>query len=443
MRNYDKTAVDLDRGNGGVEQEFSVEEIAQLQAERPMVSETGEIQPVDEQEVTVRKRPVTTVRPAPEVPAPTVPGLQRAVAGRYGVKTGLWQIELRVDVDGRRPMLKTSGDFYRTIGATTNYFGSFIVEAPTVNITPGAIVVNGMGSFTFETIYERVQITIPRSTASGTPVSATIQFFTLNNMPGATYICQFQSTHFRTVQFERDCEQGVMTLYSYDTGSLPSGGSARTLSIATAFAEAGIELQSEGLTNIIPTFEGKTETKWSNAELHDSMMKRFNLWKDVPQWKVWLLAAMEHELGPGVYGIMFDLVGRQRQGCAVFHKVIGGRSPDKLRLQLYTYIHELGHCFNLPNSWQKSLATPASPNRPSAPSWMNYPWYYPGGQAAFWSTFPFQFDNQEIIHLRHQGQMSFRQIAELLDEPLGTLLARHHRALRKLKQLLTVSTENP
>ncbi len=51
--------------------------------------------------------------------------------------------------------------------------------------------------------------------------------------------------------------------------------------------------------------------------------------------------------------------------------------------------------------------------------------------------------DQEILHLRHQGQMSFRQIAEFLDEPLGTLLARHHRALRKLKQLLTVSTENP
>ena len=56
MRNYDKTAVDLDRDNGGVEQEFSVEEIAQIQAERPMVSETGVIQPVEEQEITVQLR---------------------------------------------------------------------------------------------------------------------------------------------------------------------------------------------------------------------------------------------------------------------------------------------------------------------------------------------------------------------------------------------------
>jgi RNA polymerase sigma-70 factor, ECF subfamily len=44
--------------------------------------------------------------------------------------------------------------------------------------------------------------------------------------------------------------------------------------------------------------------------------------------------------------------------------------------------------------------------------------------------------DREIIELRHHGQMSFKQMADLLDEPLGTLLARHHRALRKLKQLI-------
>jgi RNA polymerase sigma-70 factor (ECF subfamily) len=47
--------------------------------------------------------------------------------------------------------------------------------------------------------------------------------------------------------------------------------------------------------------------------------------------------------------------------------------------------------------------------------------------------------DREVIHLRHHGQLSFKQMAELLDEPLGTLLARHHRALRKLKDLLTAA----
>jgi hypothetical protein len=132
------------------------------------------------------------------------------------------------------------------------------------------------------------------------------------------------------------------------------------------------------------------------------MVTQFSLWADVPQWAVWLLAAHAHEIGPGLYGIMFDQQGRQRQGCAVFHHGIGGTTPDRLRLQLYTYVHELGHCFNLLHAWQKSFAQPPVPNRPNSLSWMNYPWNYPGGGAAgFWSAFAFQFDDLEIVHLRH------------------------------------------
>ncbi len=45
-------------------------------------------------------------------------------------------------------------------------------------------------------------------------------------------------------------------------------------------------------------------------------------------------------------------------------------------------------------------------------------------------------DDREVVELRHHAGLSFRQIADLLNEPLGTLLARHHRALRKLKGML-------
>lgn len=44
--------------------------------------------------------------------------------------------------------------------------------------------------------------------------------------------------------------------------------------------------------------------------------------------------------------------------------------------------------------------------------------------------------DREIVTLRHHGGLSFKQMSELLDEPLGTLLARHHRALKKLKELI-------
>jgi len=44
-----------------------------------------------------------------------------------------------------------------------------------------------------------------------------------------------------------------------------------------------------------------------------------------------------------------------------------------------------------------------------------------------------------IVDLRHVGGMSFKQLSEHLGEPLGTLLARHHRALHKLRTLIEES----
>ncbi|MFN0133100.1 MAG: RNA polymerase sigma factor [Phycisphaerales bacterium] len=44
--------------------------------------------------------------------------------------------------------------------------------------------------------------------------------------------------------------------------------------------------------------------------------------------------------------------------------------------------------------------------------------------------------DREIIEMRHHAGMGFREMAALLNEPLGTLLARHHRALRKLRDLM-------
>jgi RNA polymerase sigma-70 factor, ECF subfamily len=45
--------------------------------------------------------------------------------------------------------------------------------------------------------------------------------------------------------------------------------------------------------------------------------------------------------------------------------------------------------------------------------------------------------DRQVIHLRHRAELSFKQIAEVLDEPIGTVLARHHRSLKKLRDILS------
>lgn len=342
--------------------------------------------------------------PTPKIPLPPLPIIKKAVSGCYAGSLGGFSVELRVDVDRSRSMKRISCDFFQMVGRTLSYYGSFIVDSPLITVSTSQVIARGKGRFTFSAGAPVVQVTIPRVSFFQPQAAATLQFFTVSNAPGASYHCQFSSLHYRSVRIETDCVSDVTTspFSTYNTGALPSGGAARNINVVSAFAEAGIGMAPTAGNNVIDISAAGTNASWSNAELHASMQKHFSLWSDLQQWCVWQLVAQNHDLGSGLYGIMFDQEGKQRQGCAVFHAGIGGVTAEQQRLQLYTYVHELGHCFNLMHSWQKQYASPPKPNRPDSLSWMNYPWYYPkGGAAGYWSSFDFRFDDEELIHLRH------------------------------------------
>ena len=403
MNRSDPTSLDHAQGNF-IDRELTVEEVVQLQDLSQSQSEETNI-------LTEASEAEGAALPPGPIPAPRPPILiRRNVSGRYRSGGFGFQLELRVDVDGKHPLSKISGDFYQILGATTTYFGSFTVNSPTITANPAMVTIEGLGTYTWSAAAPKIRVTIPRRLIIQPPAPATVQFFTITNQPGATYLCPFVSVFFRTVQYETDHVDDVTAqlFQQYNTGSLPSGGPARTLSVTSAYAEAGIEVQVLPSGPAVPHTEEGTDHVWSDSELHASMVAHFSQWKDIPQWKVWELAAELHELGPNLLGIMFDYSdAHERQGCACFYAGLAGTTADKLRLQLYCYVHELGHCFNLMHSWQKSSAIPPGTDRPGALSYMNYPQLYnpgggqPGGTNAFWSAFPFQFDDPELIHLRH------------------------------------------
>lgn len=398
MNSSDPTV--FEQAGGSATQELSLEEVIQLQTlEKSQTTEEPTVGPGETAQAEAFAG-IPGIQPG--IVPPKFPF--RNVSGRYRSSGAGWQLELRVDVDGLRPMRRVSGDFFQVQGTTTTYFGSFIVNSPTIAITPAGVVIAGLGSYTWAAGAPKIRVTIPRRLIFQPPAPATVQFFTLTNQPGASYLCQFVSAFFRTVQIETDhvADVTVPLFQQYNTGSLPSGGPARTLSVVTAYAEAGIEMQPVVSGPAISATEEEADQVWSDSELQAAMVGHFSLLRNEPQWKVWELAAKKHELGAGLLGIMFDYYDEwQRQGCAVFYEGLGGVTADKLRLQLYTYVHELGHCFNLLHSWQKSLATPPQANRPSSLSYMNYPWLYPAGPNGFWAAFPYQFDDPELVHLRH------------------------------------------
>jgi hypothetical protein len=353
---------------------------------------------------------------APEAPAaraPVIPLKKRLVRGRYRSGGAGFQLELRVDAGGSRPLNRVSGDFFSTAGSTTSYFGSFVVNAPAITTTATEIRLEGMGTYTWPAGAPFIRVTIPRVSIIQPAAPATVQFITPPSTPGASYLCTFASPFFRTVQLEQDSVAGTVPFISYDTGSLlqPPSSPARVLTVPKAYAEAGIEMQVAGTANVIPVGDAGANATWSDAELHAAMVNHFSLHANVPQWRVWMLVATSYD-GGGVRGIMFDYSDAfQRQGAAVFYDAIQGADAATQRAALRTYVHELGHAFNLLHSWQKDLADPPQPLGSNGGlgdlSWMNYAWKYqpqppePGGEAAYWAGFPFQFTDSELVHLRH------------------------------------------
>src|SRR5688572_27781138 len=56
--------------------------------------------------------------------ATATPSIQRnRVSGLYSITTNSWKLDLRIDIDGHRPMRMVSGDYYNINGRTTTYFG--------------------------------------------------------------------------------------------------------------------------------------------------------------------------------------------------------------------------------------------------------------------------------------------------------------------------------
>ncbi|MCX6156257.1 MAG: hypothetical protein NT007_19065 [Candidatus Kapabacteria bacterium] len=327
------------------------------------------------------------------------------ISGRYSGKTSVYQLELRIDIDGTRHCNLVSGDFYIVRGRVKSYFASF-KSAPVRAIwSPSHVIIEGTLSSTKPTEYDHFKISVVRTGHLFPPAPATITFYNAAGVTAGTYSCKFESHYFHTLNLEEDFEEGCTLFDSYDTNLMAHAGEARTLDVITAYKEAGIEMLGTRASNSVLTNEAGTDSVWTNAELEAAMHHNFSLISDSPKWQTYLLACKSrHEETSGdnvLFGIMFDYEGTsQRQGCAVFQSQVdsfygGAGSNDAVRHTLYCYVHELGHSFNLLHSWDKS--------RPDSLSWMNYDWKYDQihGSGSFWNNFAFQFDDEELVHLRH------------------------------------------
>jgi hypothetical protein len=325
------------------------------------------------------------------------------ISGRYRSDEAQF-LELRVDVDGPPATRRISGDLFERTGQTVQCRGSFVIDSVAITDLPEGKRLIGELRLSRPHPASKAVILVSDSGADSDR-TADVQLLNSADEIQAQHLCRFKSPRQRRVSYVQDHMEGLTPFDEYDTQLLPSGGNARVLALESAFAEAGIELVAARPPQTISGDLAGEDRLWSRSELHGVMTEQLaSMGTQHPGWLLWLFVA--HESDEGFSGLMFDNEGLPRQGCAVFHNQIAGNDPHgQKRAQLRTYVHEVGHCFNLYHSNQKSQMLPPQPNRPGALSWMNYPKDFrtngESGEAAYWSSFTFQFDSQELLQLRH------------------------------------------
>jgi hypothetical protein len=337
-----------------------------------------------------------------------------------------WILELRVDVDGRRPQARVSGDFfyrYSIWGFTfVLYSHSIVIESLAASNVSNEMVLTGPVVYYADAskVNDSIEVRIPRVSVFATPADATAKFYTSGTL-NATYLCPKVSEHFRTVTLEVDMLQGTAFPPTVNTHITPHPADLANENVTTAliYDRAGIDMTVDH-DDVLNDPDGSDPgSTWSWGELHDLMENRFDLFADSLQWNVYGVVVPEFEAA--ARGAMFDWGGWQagdtylRQGAAIAYDTILDTTVGTLydtdvemdRLLLKIFCHEVGHAFNLPHPWART----ANPDSAST-SFMNYNHLYTGGGGAtslqretdFWSDFRWEFDDVELIWMRHQDR---------------------------------------
>ncbi len=335
------------------------------------------------------------------------------------------RLELRLDVDTRYSadspvMNKVSGDFFtsRIIwpGRTETYLSSWVVDNPVVSWTRCKAIITGRVRF-YSGTTPATDVRIEVTWSLWGPTKAAVTF---TGGMSATYpALDYVSDSFRTLELEVDycaSADGAPDAPSYGTRqhtNHPADINDRTLTIATAYREAGVDvtLNTAGRTVVDDSAPGFAT--WNVAELHDAMETAYSRFTSTwPAWRMWGLQVGRFD-STGLAGIMFDAPAANggagerpdRQGFAVARQhswlasLVANPTTqaqfDAMRKYLYLWVHEAGHAWNLLHSWNKS--------RPDSLSWMNYDWRYDdrNGVDSFWAAFRMRFDDEELIHMRH------------------------------------------
>jgi hypothetical protein len=349
------------------------------------------------------------------LPTPTpIPGRSAIPVPEQGAESEALSVlpyrreELRLDVDGRYPQMTASGTITGPIASRIHWIAKLTASGP--SSWTGSIWYKDGAAAAFP--YTTVQLQASRSWIPGQRM--VVASFSGGGAPNRVRTLRFASPYLHPANLEFDCAEGESATLSVSTCAHPNRPASlpcENLSIQDVFQRAGFEVTTSP-GGPVPVTGAGANAKWSDQEMHDAMQAYWTRFANKAQWAFWVFFASLHEMGTSLGGIMFDDVGpNHRQGTAIFNDSfiatppVGDTNPAAWvqRMIFWTACHEMGHCFNLAHSWQKSLGIPWIPlaDEPEARSFMNYPYRVAGGQTAFFADFEYRFSDAELLFMRH------------------------------------------
>lgn len=326
-----------------------------------------------------------------------------------------WDV-LHLDVDGTSPLMCASGLFFPDGGLTMRgapplRWFAIDLEPLTASAWAGRIARVTPDDFIAlnHFPYTDVRIEVEGAGPLAIGKARAIVTFSGQGVNAEVRILEFESQYFRRAQFEFDHVDGVARITSLDTWSnddRPASLKHETLTVSKVYRRAGVDLTTT-LDPAPPLPNDDADPIWTELELHDAMRVYWSHYKPFTPWAGWTLFCPRFE-DDHVRGIMFDNPDLgpgnriQRQGAAVFVESIysqPGSLENHRRTAFFTAVHEMGHCFNLNHSWEKTRGKAWIPtaNQEFALSFMNYPQYVED----FWRLFEFRFSDTELYFLRH------------------------------------------
>ena len=373
------------------------------------------------------------------------------LSDRAGADPEALRFTLRVDIDGTDPLGVVSGAVARGT-AETHFLGRVVTD----ELQPGGrrVVVEASRFPWPESPHRITQLELLLTGSVLERPTARVTF--RDPEQGRDYgpfVASQASIYFREVEVEVDHEVGAATVEPYDTHhhtDRPADLPRETLTLEGEFGKAGIRITRVADSGEpVVASEAEADARWSEGELHDSMVRHWQVFANRPQWKMWILLANRAE-DDNLGGVMFDgdidePGGVDRQGtaiftrCPFFHTAQGDYckanppAAEAARRELFfNLMHETGHAFNLAHSFQKDAGGPWSPPpwmplaaNAQALSWMNYPDSAspPGAKrfnaSWFYRRFRFRFDAAELLFLRHAPEGDVQMGAEAWFEQHG------------------------